>query len=141
MAALGEHYQAGRGVKRDLTNAAALFQRAAEGGDVSGQFDLAYLYETGRGVSKNQQLAAKWYGLAAQGGDPTAQFLYGQRCLNGLGVPKDPVEGMKWLRLCAAQGQADAAATLREAEKEMTTAQIADSKRRASSFVPRPPAK
>jgi TPR repeat protein len=140
-ASLGELYQAGQGVPKDLTNAIALFKRAAEGGDITGQFDLAYLYELGEGTPKSPELAAKWYGEASKRGDAMSQFLYGKRCLDGIGVTPDVIEGLKWLILASGQGQTDAATKLKEAEKDASSAQIDEARKRAREFSPLNPAK
>jgi TPR repeat protein len=121
----------------NLTNAARLFQSAAEKGSVAGQYDLAYLYEQGTGVAQSEINAAKWYELAAEGGDSTAQYDIGQRYELGIGVKTNLVSAFKWLSLASAQGQSDASKMIDDLKSKMTDADIAQAKQLVSSFVPR----
>lgn len=62
---LGGMYANGRGVKRDLAEAAKWWSRAAEQGHAAAQFSLASLYEQGSGVARDLAAAHRWYSLAA----------------------------------------------------------------------------
>lgn len=138
-ACLGELYQAGRGEPPDMKKAVALFTEAAEKGNVTAQYDLAFLYEQGIGVTQSRTNSARWYKLASEGGDPTAQYDLGQRYFLGVGVPKDPVEGMKWLLIAEHEGQPDAAGKIAALLQGMTAEQMAQGRREAADFKPRPP--
>lgn len=60
------------GIMRDLTQAAYWWQRAAESGNVNGQFNLALLYERGLGIARDQAKARLWFERAARNGDREA---------------------------------------------------------------------
>jgi hypothetical protein len=46
-----------------------LYQKACDGGDAQGCFNLGVMYENGRGVTKDQAKAAQLYQKACDGGD------------------------------------------------------------------------
>lgn len=64
-ALLGFKYEHGLGVPQSFETAAALYQRAAEQGDPTGQYLLGLMYDKGHGVWEDTVLAHKWLNLAA----------------------------------------------------------------------------
>ena len=58
---LGNMYFDGVGVKRDLTEAAKWYERAAALGNGSAKMRLAEMYRDGKGVEANPEKAAYWY--------------------------------------------------------------------------------
>jgi hypothetical protein len=58
-------YRDGRGVARDLAEAADLYRKAAEQGDVFAQATLGALYSMGQGVAQSNVEAYYWLGIAA----------------------------------------------------------------------------
>jgi TPR repeat protein len=63
---MGLLFYNGRGVERDLTQAAQWFTQAAEQNHGEAQFNLGVLYEHGQGVETSPAQALHWYMLAAQ---------------------------------------------------------------------------
>lgn len=63
---IGLRYENGKGVEKNLKQAAKWYRRAAEQGHTKAQYNLASLYENGQGVKKNLQQAMKWYKKAAE---------------------------------------------------------------------------
>jgi localization factor PodJL len=55
--------------RKDMTNAARWFAKAAALGLSDSQFNLAVLYERGDGVPQSLTDAYKWYSIAAAAGD------------------------------------------------------------------------
>jgi len=74
---LANLYEQGQGVERDLKQSITWLRRAADLGDVRGQYQLAMAYEKGLGVDRDLHQAAHWLEKAAQQGDETAQFNLG----------------------------------------------------------------
>jgi uncharacterized protein len=70
------HYT-GRGVPRDATRAAELFDRAANRGEPTAQLFLANMHFRGDGVPRNLPLALMWLELAMAGGQPETFELRG----------------------------------------------------------------
>ena len=50
------------------------YQKAAEQGSASAQFNLGVAYYCGEGVTRDLKTAAEWYQKAAEQGDAIAQF-------------------------------------------------------------------
>src|ERR1700722_11717036 len=76
--ALGLFYSAGdekQGIKRNETEAARWFAKAAEQGNVSAQSKLGSLFWSGRGVSKDDTRAYFWTVLARANGDEASKTL------------------------------------------------------------------
>ena len=69
----------GKGVTKDLTKAAEWYQKAAEQGLGSAQYQLGRCYEGGHGVTKDLTKAAEWYQKAADKG-------YDKKLLQGCDV-------------------------------------------------------
>ncbi|MNV95887.1 Localization factor PodJL [compost metagenome] len=61
-------YHNGKGVQRDLRQAAAWFRKAAEQGDSSAQLNLGAMYAVGQGVVQDHKLAYVWFSVAAANG-------------------------------------------------------------------------
>ncbi len=65
-------YEAGRGVSRDLAEAARRFEIAAEAGEPEAQYALAVMYRTGRGRERDLQASIDWLRRAAAQRYPAA---------------------------------------------------------------------
>lgn len=63
---LGNCYYRGHGVDRNYTEAAKWYQKAADKGNASGQFNLGDCYYSGKGVSKNRTTAIEFFKKAAK---------------------------------------------------------------------------
>ena len=124
---VADFYSQGRGVKKNLSEAAAWFRRAAHQGNAEAQYRLGIAYAQGLGVLKNARIArawyaksdeqlgeteedfeekAKWYRRAAKQGDFLAQFDLAHAYAQGLGVPKSRAQAAMWFRRSADQGNA-----------------------------------
>lgn len=112
MNSLGNIYELGQGVDKDLKQSVKWYKLAAEKGNYIAQYNLGKLYQSGTGVTKDLTIAAKWYKNSADMGYPDAQYAIGYSFLNGEGVPKDVDEATKWYRLSAEHGLAIAQESL-----------------------------
>ena len=105
---LAYRYLQGRGAPLDVTEAARLFEKAAEMGDRIAQSNLGVLYMNGQGVPQDHEKAVRWFKIAAEAGDATAMgnlsFLYTM----GLGVPRDYDKAAHWVRASIRAGNAHA---------------------------------
>ena len=131
---LGYAYQNGEGVSKDPSEAMKWYRKAAEQGLAEAQYNLGVYYDNGAGVTKDEAEAVNWYRKAAEQGDAVAQGSLAMCYYRGQGVTKDDVEAMKWFLLAAAQGDKQSSEQLAKAEKEMTSGQIAEARRRADDF-------
>jgi len=70
---LGECYECGLGVERDVREAAAWYRKAAEQGHAHAQYELGLCYVNGQGMEKDEREAEAWYRRAAAKGNANAQ--------------------------------------------------------------------
>lgn len=66
-------YQTGKGVGKDTTRAAALYEQAAQRGNADAQFNLGNMYLLGEGVPQDDDWAFTYYRAAARQGHAMAQ--------------------------------------------------------------------
>jgi len=62
------YYNGTNGVEKDIDECLMFAEKAAEGGDMYGQFRLGYAYNAGKGVNKCIPSAILWYEKAAKQG-------------------------------------------------------------------------
>ncbi|WP_299394041.1 hypothetical protein [uncultured Desulfovibrio sp.] len=112
---LGEMYDYGKGVPRDIARAwqcyakaAATFKNAASQGHAHAQFRLGDIYKEGKGVPRDDDMARRWFEKAAEQGHADAQFRLGEMYDYGEGVPQDDGKACQWYAKAAAQEHADA---------------------------------
>jgi TPR repeat protein len=109
---LAADYLVGRGVPRDLSQAAYWYRRAADQGNPTAQVDLGYLYTVGMGVSRDASEAAKWYRRAAASNSPDAKVNLASLYMRGDGVKQDNAEALRLLKSAAEKGNGRAEAYL-----------------------------
>lgn len=106
---LGAAYFFGQYLEKQPARGVELFRKAAEQGNIDGQFRLAYALANGKGVAKDVAEAARLYELAARKGHPTAQKNLGLLYRDGKAGPADPVAAWALFDLAAERGNAKAA--------------------------------
>lgn len=107
--ALAQRYRFGVGVPQDSAAAVEWFKKAAEQGNVQGQFSVGYMYAAGEnGFEVNPAKAAEWYRKAAGNGHLNAQLNLGMMYKTGAGVEKNMATALLWLQKAANQGYASA---------------------------------
>ena len=101
-------YQEGKGVLKDITEAAKWSRLSAEQGNANAQYYLAMMHYEGEGVLKDYAETKKWLQLSAeQGGsyiNNLAQSFLGMLYEFALGVPKDNLTAHMWYNIAAANG-------------------------------------
>ena len=102
---VGEMYELGAGgLQQDLVEAAQLYERAAEMGDLVAQYNLGVFYEHGEGVPVNRRLAETYLERSANQGHNSAQLNLGLLYQSGVeGVP-DYKKAIYWLQMAAESG-------------------------------------
>jgi TPR repeat protein/uncharacterized RDD family membrane protein YckC len=109
---LGERYQTGQGVPKDLNKAAELYRKSADQGNADAQNNLGWLYQNGLGVPKDLAKAAELYQKSADQGNALAQNNLGWFYQYGQGVPKDLAKAVALYQKSADQGNAFAQGNL-----------------------------
>ena len=100
---MGLAHENGRGVERDLTEAAVWYRKAAEQDLADAQFNLGNLYLNASGVPRDPIEAVRWYRRAAEQEMPHAQVNLGYSYETGSGVTQDAVKAVAWYRRAAEQ--------------------------------------
>ncbi len=116
---LGQAYKLGNGVKQDLSQAEALFGRAAAQGHIQASDNYGLLlFQRGQRTQ-----ALPFIRAAADRGDPRAQYLLGIGHFNGDIVSKDWVRAYALVSLAQQAGLAQAASALGEMDQHVPMAQ------------------
>jgi uncharacterized protein len=132
-------YFVGDGMPQNRAEAIRLYRLAAEQGNAHAQDTLGFVYLDGVGAQQDYAEAAKWFRMAADQGNIDAQFNLGGMYELGNGVPQDYVLAHMWFELGASQGTGQYAIESRErVEKQMTSAQIAEARKLAREWKPKP---
>ena len=105
---LGEAYQNGKGVERNLTAAVAWFEKSAAKGNPSAQNDLGVARLNGEGADRDPVAAAKWFQLSAEQDFDEAAFNLATLYDRGLGVAQDYRAARKWYQQAAERKVPDA---------------------------------
>jgi TPR repeat protein/S1-C subfamily serine protease len=102
---LGVRYLAGcKGFRLDYDKATESFRKAAQAGDASAQFYLAFIYKDARGLPEDARKAAELNEKAAVQGNITAQIALARQYLTGDGVKQDYAKAAKLLLRAAESG-------------------------------------
>lgn len=101
-------YEEGKGTRRNRKKALALYQAAAQDGDVDAQLALGWCYLNGVFGPRDSLASFRWYEQAARQREPKALFSLGQMFLEGLGIPASRERAERYLRAAATLGHARA---------------------------------
>lgn len=104
---IGLRYTNGIGVKRNLSEAAAWYERAASQEFAPAQYRLGSLYEKGLGVKRDLINATNWYLRAAEQGN--ARAMHNLAVISAMGSSGKPnmSEALKWFTKAANFGVKD----------------------------------
>ena len=106
---LGDMYNHGKGVNKDLTKATYWYRIAAEKGISDASYRLGIMYCEGDGVKKNLKTALKWFYKAGRDGFGLAKvhIIIGDMYYNGDNVEKNLKEAIRHYRKALAQENND----------------------------------
>lgn len=135
---LGNLYENGRGVAKDLAQARLWYQRAAEAGNRMAMHNLAALYAGGGLGAQQFDAAAKWFEEAANRGMKDSQFNLGMLHARGLGVTQDLAASFKWFSLAANRGDKDAAKSRDDIAASLDAATVQKVIAEVAAFKPEP---
>jgi TPR repeat protein len=129
---LGELYSKGEGLPKDAVQAAVWYRKAAEQGNAEAQYALGRCYAEGNGVAQELNHAVEWYKRAAEQGHSEARTSLAHCYYSGVGgLPKDVVKALMWFGGTFSK-------EVTNVKEDMTPEQIAEAKRLADTFVPKP---
>lgn len=92
--------------------AALIFKRLADAGNVTARTRLAWMYEAGRGVERNLAEAAGLFMQSAEAGDAEAQYAIAVMYRTGKGQPLNREQSLVWLKRSASQSYPAAIAAM-----------------------------
>ena len=101
-------YDFGQSVKQDHAEAVKWYQKAAEQGYTSAQYNLGSNLYVGNGITQNYTEALNWWLKAAESGDADSQNNVGAMFQRGQGVKQDYSEALKWYTKASEQGHTSA---------------------------------
>ncbi|OHT16627.1 hypothetical protein TRFO_13045 [Tritrichomonas foetus] len=105
---LGEMYESGCGVDKNLKEAFNCFVKASKHSNSKAQsracVNLGLMYETGHATQADSQKACEYFKTAANQKDPLGQFHFARALENGIGIQKDLSKAAVFYRLSANQG-------------------------------------
>ena len=104
---LGQAYQNGEGVPKNMTAALAWYQKAAAQGSSRAKNNLGVYYLSG--ADKNPAMSAKLFEDAAVHGSIEAAYNLAALYDQGLGVRQDYAQARKWYQQAADTNDPDAA--------------------------------
>lgn len=87
----------------DAGEAYRWYLRAAEGGQLQAEFNVAVMNDSGRGTRHDAAAAAVWYARAASHGLGRAEYNLGQLYEAGDGVPRNLDEAAVWYQAASAE--------------------------------------
>ena len=105
--ALASLYKEGKGVAKDLAEAARLLGAAALAQHPDAETEYAIALFNGSGVAKDEAQAAALFRKAALHGSPIAQNRLAHILAAGRGTPANPTEAIKWHLIAKAGGNGD----------------------------------
>lgn len=103
---LGQIYK--RDYKKQYQEAAELFRKSAEQGNIKAQTELGICYRDGQGVEKNYEKAIECFNCAEKQGYSEAQNCLGLCYMKGYGVEQDSEKAIEWFKKAVEQGNANA---------------------------------
>ncbi len=134
---LGALYEKGvDGVPRDLAKARALYERAANAGNVASMHNLGVMLASGDGGPSDYAGAARWFTRAAERGMRDSQYNLAVLYARGLGMPASPVEAWRWFALAAARGDSEAAVRRDQITPSLDAYTLAEARREVEHWTP-----
>jgi TPR repeat protein len=110
---VGWHYEFGKGVPRNPSEALRWYLAAARQGNPIAQCNAGTMYENGVGVGENWMEAAHWFAASAQQSDVGGLYNLGRAYEFGIGVPQNRSTAISLYRKAAANGDSKAAFAFR----------------------------
>jgi hypothetical protein len=101
---VGEMYETGFGVKKDMNEAMSWITKSASQGHETANFKLLYWDLEKSGLTKANKADVEALQAKAKEGNPQAQFYVGKMHAHGIGVKKNSEKAISWLSKAALVG-------------------------------------
>lgn len=136
---IGNAYEKGSGVIRDIAQAKVWYGRAAAQGNVRAMHNIAVLQAENPAANGKPDFAAaaSAFRRAAEHGVRDSQYNLAVLYARGLGVGQDLVQSYLWFSAAAAQGDEEAGRKRDEVATKLAPKDLAEAKGLAASFKPK----
>lgn len=120
---LGEMYESGIGVNKDMREAVYWIKRAANQKHEPASFKLLYMELEKKGLNRDNRIKVEELNIKAEQGNAQAQYYLGKMYARGVGLDKNPDVAIGWLDKASQAGvlEAELELKLSEAEKQYVT--------------------
>ena len=131
---LGDMYEYGYGVKKDIPTAISWMEKAANQGLATAQARLGELYFVGEEAPQDFDAARRWLQKAADQNNAVAERRLGQMMEQGFGGTKDLVQAYVLYQRAILDGDAYSETLRDDLVKRMTPAEVTEAQEKAKAF-------
>jgi len=131
---VGEMYEMGNGVQKDLPTALRWFEKAAAQKHKKAGYKLLYLDIKSNGLNDYSKTQLGVLRQESASGNPDAQYYLGKMYATGVGVPKSLNNALTWLNKATFNGVAEAEHEAITVEEELARHREKTAKKRAAAL-------
>lgn len=128
---VGEMYELGKSVPKDMKNALGWYEKAAEQGHTKAGYKILYLEIQSNGLNDFSKTQLGVLRQEAASGNPDAQYFLGKMYATGVGVPKSLNNALTWLNKATFNGVSEAEHEAIAVEEELARIRAAEAQKRA----------
>jgi TPR repeat protein len=128
---VGEMYELGKSVPKDIPNALIWYEKAADQGHTKAGYKILYLEIQANGLNDYSKTQLGVLRQEAAGGNPDAQYFLGRMYAAGVGVPKSLNNALTWLNKATFNGVAEAEHEAIAVEEELARIRAKEAQKRA----------
>lgn len=128
---VGEMYELGKSVPKDIPNALIWYEKAADQGHTKAGYKILYLEIQANGLNDFSKTQLGVLRQEAASGNPDAQYFLGKMYATGVGVPKSLNNALTWLNKATFNGVAEAEHEAIAVEEELARIRAKEAQKRA----------
>ena len=128
---VGEMYEAGNGVKKDMNTAITWFEKAASQNHEKAGYKLLYLDIKNKGLNATSKTQLGVLRQESASGNPDAQYFLGKMYAAGIGVPKSLNNALTWLNKATFNGVPEAEHEAIAVEEELARIRERNARKKA----------
>lgn len=128
---VGEMYELGKSVPKDIPNALGWYEKAADQGHAKAGYKILYLEIQANGLNDFSKTQLGVLRQEAASGNPDAQYFLGKMYATGVGVPKSLNNALTWLNKATFNGVSEAEHEAIAVEEELARIRAREAQKRA----------
>ena len=132
---VGEMYEIGKGVKKDITEAQKWFEKSAKQGHKKATYKILYIDINKNGLNDFTKSQLGNIRSEAAAGNADAQYFLGKMYAAGVGVPKSLTNALTWLNKATFNGIPEAEHEAIALEEELARVRERETSRRAAALA------